>query len=332
MLLAAMHRRAPLPLALALALALLVLLAGCGGREDAASAPAAASPSAARPVEFPPARGRTLAELTRGLPEGPVFAPSVSGLRVGDNRVGFALFDRGQNQITASAVALYSSRRDGSRLRGPFVARQHSVAPDPPFRSREAEADLERGETFYVARVPLQRGGSRVLTALAQFDGRTVRTSPFELPLTRGGPPAVGERAIPVHTETEADVGGDLSKLSTRTPPAREMHQADLAETLGREPVVLLFATPALCQTRVCGPVVDVAEQVRTRSGEGVTFIHQEIYRDDDPAKGVREPVARWRLPSEPWAFVIDRSGTIAARFEGAFSAEELSAALERVG
>ncbi len=321
---------------LALVLASLALLAGCGGGEEQtpASAPAQQTAPAARPardVTFPSARGRDLAELTRGLQEGAVFAPSVSRLEVGDNRVGFALFDVAQNQVAADAVAVYVSRPDGSGLRGPFRAREETVAPDPPFRSRQAQADLERGGTFYVATIPVRRGGANVLTALAGVNGRTVRTSRFELPVGGDGPPGVGDRAISVHTQTEADVGGDLSKLTTRQPPSREMYRADFADVLGREPVVLLFATPALCQTRVCGPVVDVAEQVRVRAGEGVTFIHQEIYTDDDPSKGVRPPVARWGLPSEPWAFVIDRTGRITARFEGAFSAPELTRAIERV-
>jgi hypothetical protein len=109
------------------------------------------------------------------------------------------------------------------------------------------------------------------------------------------------------------------------------MLQKDFSEVVGKEPVVLMFATPALCQTRVCGPVVDIAEQVRARSGEGVTFIQQEIYEDNDPNKGVREQVAEWNLQSEPWTFVIDRSGKIAERFEGAFSVGELQRAVEKV-
>jgi len=40
--------------------------------------------------------------------------------------------------------------------------------------------------------------------------------------------------------------------------------------------------------------------------------------------------VRRWNLPTEPWAFAIDREGRVAARLEGAFSARELDEALER--
>ena len=50
---------------------------------------------------------------------------------------------------------------------------------------------------------------------------------------------------------------------------------------LGKKPVVLLFATPALCQSRVCGPVTDAAEQVKQEFGDRVAFIHQEVYNNN---------------------------------------------------
>jgi hypothetical protein len=268
---------------------------------------------------------------TAAAPEEPA-APSTSQADVGSNRFGFALFDNARKSVQAEAVALYSARPDGSSLRGPYVARRESIGVSPQYQSRQAAADLEGGDTIYVADVPFRRRGDQVLTAVARMDGRLVGTSLFQLRVgQRGGPPEVGDKAIKVDTLTEADVGGDLSKLSTRVPPAREMHQENLADVLGKKPVVLLFATPQLCKSRICGPVVDIAEQVRAGSGKGVTFIHQEVFIDNDPNKGYREPLARWGLTSEPWAFVIDRTGKISARFEGAFSTGELARAVEKV-
>ena len=109
------------------------------------------------------------------------------------------------------------------------------------------------------------------------------------------------------------------------------MLRDNFADLVGKKPVVLLFATPALCRSRTCGPVVDIAEQVRAQSGRGVAFIQQEIYENNDPGKPLRSQVARWRLPSEPWAFVIDRRGRITARFEGIFSVGELARAVQAV-
>ena len=111
------------------------------------------------------------------------------------------------------------------------------------------------------------------------------------------------------------------------------MHTEDLADVLGKKPVVLLFATPALCLSRVCGPVVDVAEQVKAEFGDDVAFIHMEIYVDNqyDPEKPkLRPQVEAYGLPTEPWLFVIDKDGKVQTRIEGAFSVSELETELNR--
>jgi hypothetical protein len=69
------------------------------------------------------------------------------------------------------------------------------------------------------------------------------------------------------------DVGGDVASIDTRVPPS-SMHDADFAAVVGKEPVVLVFATPQLCQSRVCGPVVDIAEQVKSDHEGEAEFIH----------------------------------------------------------
>ncbi len=107
-----------------------------------------------------------------------------------------------------------------------------------------------------------------------------------------------------IHTLTADDVGGDLTKIDTRQPPST-MHDDDFADVVGKKPVVLLFATPALCSSRVCGPVADIAEQVKSERGDEASFILQEIYNDNEVDKGVREQVKAYNLPSEPWLFVI---------------------------
>jgi hypothetical protein len=165
------------------------------------------------------------------------------------------------------------------------------------------------------------------------MDGRLVAASPSPLgvKLDHPPPPDVGERAIRMDTLTVADVAGDLSKVTTRVPPDTDLVKENFADVLGQKPVVLVFATPALCQSRVCGPDVDVAEQVQAELGDRVSVIHQEIYVDNKPSKGLRPQVLRWRLETEPWIFVIDRAGRIAARVEGAISTHELRALVQPV-
>jgi hypothetical protein len=321
-------------LLLSLLAAAAVALSACGGSDDGGTAPAPTQPPAAAPADFPTVKGKTMNELIAGLPKGAILnVSSFSGQRVGRNRLGFAIVDRANKQIDVSEVAVYTAKPDGTDLRGPFPARKESLEVDTRYRSRQTTSDLASGDTFYVADAVYGSRGQHIALGLVRLDGRLVVADPVApLPIGRkSGPPDVGDRAIRVHTETAADVGGDLTKLSTRKPPPADMLNTDFADVVGKKPVVLLFATPALCQSRTCGPVVDIAEQVRGQSGKGVAFIQQEIYQDNDPGKPYRPQVLAWRLPTEPWAFVVDRRGRIAARFEGVFSVGELARAVERV-
>ena len=83
--------------------------------------------------------------------------------------------------------------------------------------------------------------------------------------------PEVGDKAPVIHTPTKDEVG-NISQIDTRVPPD-DMHDVDFADVVGKQPIVLEFATPALCQSRVCGPVVDVAEQVK-RDNPGRRGVH----------------------------------------------------------
>ena len=316
-------------------LAAAVVLAACGSSDDdGGAAPAPPQPPAAAPADFPAATGKTMQQLITGLPHGAILnVSSFKSQRPGRNRLGFAIVDRANKQIDVSAVAVYTAKPDGSQLRGPFAARKESLNVDTRYRSQQTASDLASGDTFYVADAVYGSRGPHVAIGLVRLDGRLfVAESVGELMVgEKGGPPQVGEPAVKVRTQTGADVGGDLTKLSTRIPPPREMLETDFADVVGKKPAVLLFATPALCASRTCGPVVDIAEQVRAQNGKGVTFIQQEIYQDNDPGKPYRQQVLAWRLPTEPWAFVIDRRGKVAARFEGVFSVGELARAVERV-
>ena len=319
----------------ALLLVLLALvLTGCGGDDGGSGAEDAAAETTEQAdvelLDFPRGDDKTIRALRADRPEGAVFAPSVGTLRVGENRIGFALFDVSRKQVTPAQVALYVARPDGTGLRGPYVARKESLRVKPQFQSRQTQADLDDVDTFWTANVPFPRRGRYVVTALAQIEDELVTTSQFEMRAGDDGPPDVGEKAVRVHTETPEDVGGDLAQIDTRIPPLRELHDTDLADVLGKKPVVLAFATPQLCQTRVCGPVVDVVAQVRAQT-EGVEFIAQEIYIDNDINKGFRPQVGQWRLPTEPWTFVIGADGRIVQRFEGAVSVRELQAAVDKV-
>ena len=316
----------------------LIAVAGCGGgsagKSTSDSLPAQPKPTASA-TAFPSAKGKTLDSLRAGLPEGPILAPSTtSSLGVGNNRVGFALFTPDRRFVTNAAVALYTTKHDGSDVRGPFVARLESLAVSPPYQSKTTAADPEAARAVYVADVPIPRAGRTVITGVARMNGKLARTSGFELNIPAhetGGPPTIGSKPPLIHTPTLASVGGNASKIDTRVPPATDLLKVDYAKVVGKKPVVISFATPLLCASRVCGPVVDVVEQAKAATRSDVAFIHQEIYNDNQVNKGFRPQVLAWHLPTEPWTFVIDRHGRVANRFEGAVSVGELERAIAKV-
>jgi hypothetical protein len=304
-----------------------VLVAGCGS-----SGPSPAG-TTARAGDFPKPSGRTLRQLAAAYPSGPVLVPSVSSVEKGVNRLGFGLFTKDMKQVPGASIAVYTADGKGAHVKGPYLARLESLSVKPQFQSRTTATDPDSAKEVYVAQVPFARDGPARLLGLARVGGRLQAAGQPSVDVgAQGGkgPPQVGDRAIPIHTPTLASAGGDAAKIDTRVPPATSLLQADFASVLGRKPVVLVFATPALCQSRVCGPVVDVEAQVQSQLGDRVAFIHQEIYNNNKVQDGYARQVGAWRLPSEPWAFAIDRRGVVVARFEGAFSAAELRQAAER--
>ena len=239
---------------------------------------------------------------------------------------------------------LADRRRQGGRLRrpggrrarqrGPFPARYESLETDAEFRSAGVEKDKDAAKSVYVADLRFTQPG-RYEVLGRRPPGRPVRGGhargrPADGQAERQGARGGGARRRAISTPTKASVSGNLSSIDTRVPPST-MHDEDFADVVGKKPTVLLFATPALCQSRVCGPVVDIAEQVKARGARGAAFIHQEIYRDNEVEKGLRPQVLKWNLQSEPWLFVIDKNGRISARIEGPFSVNELERALNKV-
>ncbi|MGD9734244.1 MAG: hypothetical protein AB7V58_01355 [Solirubrobacterales bacterium] len=313
--------------AILLALAVAALLTGCGGGsdEDSEARPAPAA------SEFPAAKGRSLAEIAQ-LPEAKlVVSPAGRVFDVGPNRFAFGVFTLGGKQINDADIALYFAEGSNGPARGPFPARVDSLKTPPAFRAKTTADDPSAATSVYVVpRVKLARRGELTMLALIR---RGEKLEATRLPSAVVGQFSsvsdVGDPAPPIHTPIADDVG-QISEIETRIPPD-SMHGTDFADVVGKEPVLIVFATPQLCQSRVCGPTVDIVEQVKAESGDRATFIHMEVFNDNDPSKGLRPQLRAFNLPTEPWAFIIDRDGRISARFEGAFGAEELARALGRV-
>ena len=315
-------------------MATVLLIAGCS---DDSSSEDEQAPPPARAQDFPKPNGKSLQELLADLGSGPVLAPSGQEFRTGTERFGFALFKEDRSQITDASVAVYAAPAGGGPAKGPYLARYESLAVTPQFQSRQTATDPDAARSIYTTEIPFEKPGQYELLGIARQGGKLVAATTPTPGIVVKDPakdaiPAVGSTPPRIHTPTEASAGGDVASIDTRLPPS-SMHDADFADVLGKKPVVLLFATPQLCQSRVCGPVVDIAEQVKAKlASDDVEFIHMEVFRDNQIDKGIRPQMAAFHLLSEPWLFVFDGSGKVAARIEGAYSERELEGAIARAG
>ncbi|HUO46116.1 MAG TPA: thioredoxin family protein [Acidimicrobiia bacterium] len=190
---------------------------------------------------------------------------------------------------------------------------------------------IENVRGLYVAHYTFPEPGMWSVRLHPDGLGSTPST-PFQVELETVVP-EVGDPAPRVASRTSTDY--EISEISTDLTPDPSFYELSLDEALSNgQPTVVVFATPKFCESQTCGPLLD---QVQALSGEhpDVNFLHVEIYENLDAASfdelELVEAVSTWGLPSEPWVFVIDREGAVSARFEGAASDEELSAAMDAV-
>jgi hypothetical protein len=69
---------------------------------------------------------------------------------------------------------------------------------------------------------------------------------------------------------------------------------------------------------------------LRARHQRDAIFIHAEPYQGTTAT--ILSPTAKaWRIPSEPWVWVIDKAGVVRVRFEGPVVAAEIEPELKKV-
>jgi hypothetical protein len=154
----------------------------------------------------------------------------------------------------------------------------------------------------------------------------------------------VGDQAPASDTPTLDDVDGDVARISTDDEPVEAFYETSVADALAAgTPFVLAFATPKFCATAQCGPTLDRLKPIAAAHPE-MTFINVEPY-ELELVDGQLQPVlsgepagltptsatTEWRLPAEPWIFVVDGDGVVTASLMLIFGEEELEAAIAAV-
>ena len=294
----------------ALALAVLVALACSDGGEDAARDDA--------PPSAPPADG---------APDILQILMASTDLAVGENRVAFGLLRPGEGALKDADVELQTFFLEDGEQTGPVQTLSPEFRPWPGGAGGAYIANLEfdrPGE--WGLRVEARAADGSNLLAGSRVDvARTAAT------------PAIGAPAPRSANKTAAAL--NLAQITSDTAPDADLYRKTVADALDESrPLLIVFATPAYCRTATCGPQLDAVKSLKNRHAERMDFIHAEIYDNPDEirqnglsAARTADIVSEWNLPSEPWTFIIDANGAIAAKYEGFADEDELDAAIGEV-
>ena len=201
---------------------------------------------------------------------------------------------------------------------------------------RHREEDLSAAGV-YEATANFHRAGFWEVTVTADLDGQErTGTAVFEV-VDDAQVPEVGEPAPRTSTLTlDSDAPAEAidSRAGPRTPvPDEILHQVDLIDALDAgQPVVVVFSTPTYCTSRFCGPITETIEDIAHDYSDRAAFLHVEIWNDIDERR-FNDAVQDWIVTddggNEPWVFLVDPDGTIAARWDNVLDAEALTARLD---
>lgn len=193
---------------------------------------------------------------------------------------------------------------------------------------REAQASAtvtrhtrELQRPYWPVTINLAKGTYQAVFTLA---GKAVGSPAFFDVGTVPTLPKPGDK-LPVHTTPTPKSTEGVTPICTRSP-ACPLHDVSLDTVLGTSPVALLVATPAYCQTAICGPVLDVLLNNRVK---GITYIHAEVWMDDT-FKSSAPLLDAYGIDYEPVLFVVRADGTVVDRLDVIFDADDLAASLAK--
>jgi hypothetical protein len=306
------------------ALAVAVLgAAACGGdssepEPDEGAAAVVETDEPTAPVAAGP-EGSIADLLAQGPGEDVAVIWGTAHYSVGSNRLSFLVVDSSGELIEAPGASVRVAQGGFDALPELEATAENLPVGSPVDPSTEGDFDAP---SVYVANLELDEPG--MYTLLVEPEGSDIQAFGQIEVAAESSVPAVGQPAVSSDTPTLED--GFPEDLTTATPPDVELLQYSIKQSLEDQvPFVVTFATPKFCASRVCGPVVDIVDEVRQRvGGDGVRFIHVEVFEANDPERGVNQWMQEWNLPTEPWTFLVDETGTIRARFEGLVTVGEL--------
>lgn len=227
----------------------------------------------------------------------------------------------------------------GTAQKGPTAIGEFLPIEGDPGQPGPMAAPASRGRGVYGAEVTFDKAGFWAVQLTAEIDGESRGgRAVFEV-LDEHRLPAPGDKAPRTANRTlDSDVPSnaiDSRAQDGEEVPDPELHEMTIAESIERgEPAVVVFATPLYCNSRFCGPITDMIEDLSTKYSDRANFIHVEIWFDFQD-KTINKAAAEWLLVdedlTEPWVYLIDESGKIAARWDNVATTAEVQAELEKL-
>ena len=238
---------------------------------------------------------------------------------VGSNRFAVGIFDQGGDLVHDADVHLHF-----------YDMTDHSN----PFFESEADAyplSTDRGDvTIFAFDREFDHAGDWGVEVEVTFPDGSEALNGIRFFVTDDSPSIKpGDKVPDIHTPVSSDLDQNLGLLSSAEKPNPAFYATSLDESLSSgRPTLLLFATPAFCQTRFCGPSYELFDELYGVYKDKINFIHVEVFsglpNPEINNYAVTPAMERFGLESEPWIFLIDENGVVLYRVEGLFTLDEL--------
>jgi hypothetical protein len=273
-------------------------------------------------------------------PDAPVQARLVnSQLGVGRNRIAIGLFDASGSLLSTAEGArlrLFTIQGDTGTFAQEVGLTRIQLGEGPDHVHADGALHVHDPlATVYVTTIDLDRADWWGGEISATVGGKKYQHLRLRFRVRQHtSEPGVGDAAPATRQPTTADTS-DLRSIDSSASPRPSLHDITIADALrSRRPAVVAFATPAFCQTRFCGPVVDnVLAPIAERYQGRIHAIHIEPYDVPSARAGdlhLAPAMDEWHLQTEPWVFVLGADGRVVAKFEGIMDVAEVSAAVEQ--
>ncbi|MFA7249421.1 MAG: hypothetical protein WC273_07265 [Dehalococcoidia bacterium] len=250
-----------------------------------------------------------------------------------------------KNPATGTVVGTYNmvihviDTADHSTMRfdrddGAHVTRDVALRDDTTPDERALPAHDGAMSAIFTTMIDFKEAGMYGARLQVKTGGKTVRNLLLTFAvLERTAEPSVGDPAPRTKQKIAKDVS-DLSELDSSAKPNPSLHDITVADAIDSgKPALVAFVTPAFCQTRFCGPVLNNVIIPAQQQYQGrVHVIHIEPYDLVAARKGTLTAVpaaVEWNLRAEPFIAVIDGQGRVSAKFEGIIDLDEVKQALD---